>query len=127
MRILEGSKLHRNFCLKCFYHTVHNQCDQMARMFIQYFAIYNNENSSNSIYNVPKLAENNAKYLMNAFKMAETLQRVAKSGHTVHNATYCEKLSTCQMGFTQRPLSNKPKLEVRCILNFFQISLHGFW
>ena len=32
----------------------HNQCDQMARLFVQYLAIYSNENSSNAIKELPK-------------------------------------------------------------------------
>ena len=38
------------------------QCDQMAKLIIQYLAIYNNENLTKSIQIVPKWVHNFAKY-----------------------------------------------------------------
>ena len=37
------------------------QCDQMATLLFQYLAIYNNENLTNSIRNLPKYVQNLAK------------------------------------------------------------------
>ena len=70
----------------------------MARIFIQYFAIYNNENLPNCILNLPKLAQNNAKFTWTLSKWPKLYNGVpkwrnfAQSGHTTEKAEEDVKL-----------------------------------
>ena len=45
----------------------------MARLFVQYLAIYNIENLPNSIWKLPKYVQNFGKYLMDPLKFAKVV------------------------------------------------------
>ena len=47
------------------------QCDQIARLIFQYWAIYNIENLPNTIGKLPKYVKNFAKYLTDPLKFAK--------------------------------------------------------
>ena len=51
-------------CLRLLSH-LSNQCDQVARLFFQYLAAYNNENLPKSIHIDTKWVHNFAKYQIN--------------------------------------------------------------
>ena len=65
------------------------QCDQMDWSLCQYLAIYNNENLSKTLSNLPKKVQNFAQILTELFQNGQSFltsyksgKNVAKSGHT---------------------------------------------
>ena len=70
--------------------STHGQCDQMVRLLIQYWAIYNNEhlvqyhkNGQSRFTILPNMKET-LKKLPKILKCSPKLQNFAKSGHSVH-------------------------------------------
>ena len=57
--------------LLAFSSSTREQCDQMARWFVQYLAIYNNESLPNIIQIYPKYSQHFAKYQIKLIKIAK--------------------------------------------------------
>ena len=67
MRKISESVWDEKNCLKM--NQTFMQCNQMATFFVQYLAIYNNENLPSSIRKLPKLDQYYAKYQINPHKI----------------------------------------------------------
>ena len=61
------------------------QCDQMAKLFFQYLAIYNIGHLPNTIWNLPKCVQNCAKYLKKHFKFCQSHLKICPSGEISPN------------------------------------------